>query len=71
MSSYAQLLVRGREIFSLRYEVDPTFLLSFTRDNLRVLEGDVARNHQRFDPDDGDQEIAILRASACELADPP
>lgn len=67
MSSYAQLLIRGREVFSFRNEIDPTFLLLFTRDNLKRLEGPAARAHSRFDPDYDDQEFAIFTASVFEL----
>lgn len=36
MSSYASLYLHGLEIFSWRYEVDPTFLFLFTNKDVRL-----------------------------------
>lgn len=69
MSSYAQLLLRGREISSFRNDIDPTFLLLFTKENLVRLRGEDVRAHAQFDPDWEDQEIVLLQATAGELRD--
>lgn len=64
MSSYASLYVLGREIFTWRNEIDPTFLFVFTQDNIERVQrplDDVAF--------DGDEVQTLLSTDATTLSD--
>lgn len=65
MSSYGHLTVDGREIFSFRNEVDPTFMLLFRRDELRrVKRKGAERPSLGYMPDEEFESVEFVISAA-------